>query len=94
VVVSGLPDDDGVIKYGHELKFSCPNPAHQLKGNPQVVCAAGGMWTNRFPTCEGKHFTLAKTKQIFYRQHVPSNVTSGLQMFKTAILGLIYFFPP
>uniref|UniRef100_A0A8C7MUZ8 Complement factor H like 4 n=1 Tax=Oncorhynchus kisutch TaxID=8019 RepID=A0A8C7MUZ8_ONCKI len=37
VVVSGLPDDDGVIQYGHELKFSCPNPAHQLKGNPQVV---------------------------------------------------------
>ena len=64
VVVSGLPDDDGVIQYGHELKFSCPNPAHQLKGNPQVVCAAGGMWNNHFPTCEGKHFTLAKTKQI------------------------------
>ncbi|CDQ86824.1 unnamed protein product [Oncorhynchus mykiss] len=52
VVVSGLPDDDGVIQYGHELKFSCPNPAHQLKGNPQVVCAAGGMWNNHFPTCE------------------------------------------
>nr|XP_029499735.1 complement factor H-like [Oncorhynchus nerka] len=53
VVVSGLPDDDdGVIQYGHELKFSCPNPAHQLKGNPQVVCAAGGMWDNHFPTCE------------------------------------------
>uniref|UniRef100_A0A8C7PCW0 Complement factor H n=1 Tax=Oncorhynchus mykiss TaxID=8022 RepID=A0A8C7PCW0_ONCMY len=52
VVVSGLPDDDGVIQYGHELKFSCPNPAHHLKGNPQVVCAAGGMWNNHFPTCE------------------------------------------
>ncbi|KAM9478406.1 complement factor H-like isoform 1-T2 [Salvelinus alpinus] len=52
VVVSGLPDDDGVIQYGHELRFSCPNPAHQLKGNPQVVCATGGRWNNRFPTCE------------------------------------------
>ncbi|CAB1323857.1 unnamed protein product [Coregonus sp. 'balchen'] len=52
VVVSGLPDDGGLIQYGHELRFSCPNPEHQLEGNPQVVCAAGGRWNSRFPTCE------------------------------------------
>uniref|UniRef100_A0A4W5RIF7 Complement factor H like 4 n=1 Tax=Hucho hucho TaxID=62062 RepID=A0A4W5RIF7_9TELE len=64
VVVSGLPDD-GVIQYGHELRFSCTNPAHQLKGNLQVVCATGGMWNSRFPTCEGKHFTLSTTIYTF-----------------------------
>ncbi|KAL1022838.1 hypothetical protein UPYG_G00033100 [Umbra pygmaea] len=52
VIVSGLPDDDTPIQFGHELKFNCPKPEHQLKGNPQVVCAAEGKWNNPFPTCE------------------------------------------
>ncbi|XP_034149510.1 complement factor H [Esox lucius] len=52
VDVRGIPDDSAPILFGHELSFSCPKPEHQLKGNPQVVCAAGGRWNSRFPTCE------------------------------------------
>ncbi|KAJ7998338.1 hypothetical protein DPEC_G00221660 [Dallia pectoralis] len=51
VVVSGIPDGNAPVLFGHKLNFSCPNPEHKLKGSPQVVCTADGSWSNRFPTC-------------------------------------------
>ncbi|KAJ7986239.1 hypothetical protein DPEC_G00337890 [Dallia pectoralis] len=52
VVVSGIPDENAPILFGHELLFSCPKPEHHLKGSPRVVCTAGGNWSNHFPTCD------------------------------------------
>ncbi|XP_051550301.1 complement factor H-like isoform X5 [Myxocyprinus asiaticus] len=53
IIVQRIPDQEGSIKYGHMLKFSCLHEGLFLKGKKNITCQANGEWSDPYPKCEG-----------------------------------------
>ncbi|XP_051550297.1 complement factor H-like isoform X1 [Myxocyprinus asiaticus] len=54
IIVQRIPDQEGSIKYGHMLKFSCLHEGLFLKGKKNITCQANGEWSDPYPKCEVK----------------------------------------
>ncbi|XP_051978202.1 complement factor H-like isoform X1 [Xyrauchen texanus] len=52
IIVQRIPDQEGSIKYGHMLKFSCLDEGLILKGKRTITCQANGEWSDPYPKCE------------------------------------------
>ncbi|XP_051764951.1 complement factor H-like isoform X2 [Ctenopharyngodon idella] len=53
VRVEGLPENDGLIRYGHRLTFSCSDYGWILQGPKEITCQSNGQWSGPFPKCVG-----------------------------------------
>ncbi|XP_051549691.1 complement factor H-like isoform X5 [Myxocyprinus asiaticus] len=52
IIMERIPDQEGSIKYGHMLKFSCKGQGLILKGKRNITCQANGEWSDPYPKCE------------------------------------------
>ncbi|XP_051980188.1 coagulation factor XIII B chain-like isoform X3 [Xyrauchen texanus] len=52
IIMERIPDQEGSIKYGHMLKFSCQGQGLILKGKKNITCQSNGEWSDPYPKCE------------------------------------------
>ncbi|KAK2868955.1 hypothetical protein Q7C36_000826 [Tachysurus vachellii] len=51
IIVDGLPDNDDLLRYGHQLQFTCKS-GFKLVGQKDVTCGENGVWNHPSPICE------------------------------------------
>ncbi|XP_047666263.1 complement factor H-like isoform X2 [Tachysurus fulvidraco] len=52
IIVDGLPDNDDLLRYGHQLQFTCKS-GFKLVGQKDITCGENGVWNHPSPICEG-----------------------------------------
>ncbi|XP_048037433.1 sushi, von Willebrand factor type A, EGF and pentraxin domain-containing protein 1-like [Megalobrama amblycephala] len=74
VRVEGLPDNEGLIRYGHRLTFSCIDYGWVLQGPKEITCQLNGQWSGPFPKCEGATCPLNTTVEDVKMERSPDIV--------------------
>ncbi|XP_067252419.1 complement factor H like 4 isoform X2 [Chanodichthys erythropterus] len=72
VRVEGLPDNEGLIRYGHRLTFSCIDYGWILQGPNEITCLSNGQWSSPFPKCEGETCPLNTTVEDLKMERFPN----------------------
>ncbi|XP_072517217.1 complement factor H-like [Salminus brasiliensis] len=51
IIVDGLSDFGGPLRYGHRVQFTCNSPGLKLVGLKEVICKDNGEWSGPLPRC-------------------------------------------
>lgn len=80
--MDGLPDNDDLLRYGHQLQFTCKS-GFKLVGPKDVICGENGVWNNPSPVCEGKNMhrhspSNRNTRACIFIQLATKNIAYGI----------------